>query len=176
MVLGVRMGWISCKKLGLAVAAGVLAASGAQAQDAAPVCEAGVGPLEEGGEAYLRVACGGKGVILGQVDDYQLVQLPSLGSTVALTTLEGSRRAWLIMKDDKGDLALEEITGTIARLAGRGARRDIDGLELDFSQINTGQLTAAIRSPNGGAAGLDLAAMVERSRAVRNTAASGDAN
>ena len=134
---------------------------------AARVCEASVAPLEEGGEAYLQVVCGTRGVILGQVDAHELIQVPSLRAAVAVTTLGGTKRAWLIMVNDDESVALEEITGTIARLGGRGARRDITGLDIEIEGLNTGQLTALVRRQSGDAVSLDIAAMVARSREVR---------
>ena len=156
-------------------AAGLLAGGAAQAQgqgagegqgNAAPVCSAANVAAEEGGKPYLLVSCRGRAVALGRVDSYELVQLPALKSTVAVTQSEGMRRAWLIMDNGEDNLALEEITGTIARLAGRPGKRNLEGIEVDFADINRGQLTAAIRRSGGESAALDLGAMVARSRAA----------
>ena len=151
----------------LLAASSALAATGVQAQGRAePVCTAAELPLEEGGEPYLRVSCGRMAVALGRVESYQLVQLPSLRSALVVTRSTGMRRAWLVMDNGDEGIALEEITGTITKLSGRGGQRDLSDLTLEYDDINRGQLTAAIRRPNGELASLDLGAMVTRSREV----------
>ena len=174
------MGFLPLRRLSVATAAVImLTAGGAQAQSQGgpgSTCEAIEAPIEEGGEAFLQVTCGTSGVILGRVDDHELVQIPSLDAAVAVTELAGTRRAWLIMHDNGSGIALEEITGTIARLAGRGASRDIKGLVIDFGDLNTGLLTAAVRAQGQVPVTLDLASLIERSRALRGSAAAGGAN
>lgn len=168
------------RRISVAAAAGVLlSAGGAQAQSQAPAaatCEATEAPIEEGGAAYLQVACGQAGVILGQVDSHELVLLPSLDAAVAVTELAGTRRAWLIMHEDGSSIALEEITGAIARLAGRGASRNMRGLVIDFGDLNTGLLTASVNAQGQVPVTLDLASLIERSRALRGSATTGNAN
>ena len=165
--------------LGLSASAGLaLVPSGAQAQGggAAKVCEATEIVAEEDVEPNLQIACGTAGLMLGRTDTHELIQLPSLDAAVVLTTRRNMRRAWLVMKDADGSLALEEITGTIARLGGRGARRDIDGLEIGFEDLNTGRLTAMVRSQGRDGVTLDIAGLVERSRASRGNAAAARTN
>ena len=167
--------------MNLAVGAGfALSASSVQAQSqtdgSSNVCEAAEVVLAEGIETELQIACGTAAVMLGRTDSHELIQLPSLNAAVALTVRQGTRRAWLVMKDPDGSLALEEITGTLARIGGRGARRDIDGMDIIFEDLNTGRLTALVRSQGRNDVTLDLAGMVGRSRAAREAASQARAN
>ena len=133
-------------------------------------CQGSVAPLEKGGKSFLQIVCAEKVVILGQADSYELIELPSLDAAVTISTFQGSQRAWLIIKEIDG-LALEEITGTIARLGGRGAQRDLDGLTVEFGELNLGQVNASVRSQGRNAVALDFTGMVARSRSARASAA-----
>ncbi len=129
----------------------------------------------------LQIVCGNAGAVLGQVEDYELTQLPALNAAVVVTTIEGSRRVWLVMDNGEKSLALEEITGTIARAAGRGAGSDIDGLDLNLGKGANGQITAAIMSSRNQAeknvqGSVDLAQLVERARDVRKSEPSRNGN
>lgn len=128
-----------------------------------------------GAEPELHVVCGQAGTMLGPVDGFEIADLPALRSAVVVTTLYGSKRAWLLMQEDERLLAVEEITGTIARAMGRGPQRKIDDLDLDLGRGAAGLLTAALKQgvqrPEGSSAPvtteIDLAALVARSRQVR---------
>ncbi len=149
----------------------------AQAVDASP-CKAFTIPVVEGGPEMLHVVCGNAGTILGQVDNYDLTQLPDLQAAVVTTSVEGSRRIWLVMKNEDNSLALEEITGTIARAAGREAGADVEGLDLDFGKGATGQLTANVMSSGNSVeasstdGAVDFSQLVERARTIRASDAS----
>lgn len=124
----------------------------------------------EGEGPQLYIVCGKYAVTLGSVDSYEFTQVPALRSAVIVTTLEGSRRAFLVIEHGEEGVALEEITGAIARKAGRGARSDIDGIQLNLRSAPTGLMAAAVRSADANGADsvtIDLSALVERSRAVR---------
>lgn len=161
----------------LILACCLFAASALQAQAAgsnAAVCSAfEISPVE--GEApQLAVACGSQGVSLGNVDSYELVQFPALDATVIVTTLDSAQRAFLLIKNGEDSVALEEITTAIAQDAGRGALSNIAGIRLDYGNAATGLITAAINSASANSnpsVAIDIAAMVERSRAVRMQAA-----
>jgi hypothetical protein len=128
-----------------------------------------------GAESELHVVCGQAGTTLGPVDGFEIADLPALRSAVVVTTLHGSKRAWLLMQEDERLLAVEEITGTIARAMGRGPQRKIDDLDLDLGRGAAGLLTAALKPgaqrPEGSSApsraDIDLAGLVARSRQVR---------
>lgn len=155
--------------------AALLAASssGATAQaPAAPLCRAFEEAIEPGGPRVLQVVCAKAGTVLGRVDAYQMSPLPALKAAVVVASLDRSRRVWLVTSEGERSLGVEEITGTIARAAGRGASTRLDGLELGFGDGATGQLTAGIMSvrdrKRGGAAGqVDLGQLVARMRAIR---------
>lgn len=133
-------------------------------------CEAANAPIEEDGPNYLQVTCGQMAVMLGRVESYEFTPLPALDAGIVVIEFGGVRRAWLITHDGGSDIALEEITGTIASLVGRGERRDITGLELDFGEPIRGRTTAVIRSKGAGSASLDVSGLVKRSRALRTNA------
>lgn len=138
---------------------------------ASPLCRAVESAPDSNDVRPLVVACGQGGVSLGPVDAYELIRLPALRAAVVVTSFDRSRRVWLITSEGGRELGLEEITGTIARAAGRGASLRLDGLELDFGDGATGQLTAGImsvRAEGGGASSkIDLTKLVARMRAVR---------
>ena len=161
---------------GLGLFLGMLAAAPpAMAQSIGGQSCAAANELFEGAaETVLVVSCKGAGAILGSVDGYELFQLPGLAAAVVVTERDTSRRAWLIIHQDDGPLQVEEITNTIARLAGRGARADIDGIELDFGQGGAGRLVGAIRSASrntegGGEVAIDFSELITRSRQVRSS-------
>ncbi|PZO66890.1 MAG: hypothetical protein DI636_10530 [Pelagerythrobacter marensis] len=157
---------------------GMPGAASAQSEQARPRCTGFERALAEGGAPQLHVVCGGAGVLLGPVDQHTIADLPSLQSSVVVTRLNGTQRVWLLMPEDDRRIAVEEITNTIAREAGRGPRGNIDDLDVDLSQGGAGRLTAALRRSalqqgaaerRVSAAGteIDLTAMVTRSRAIR---------
>lgn len=124
----------------------------------------------EGEDPKLYIACGKYAVTLGSVDSYEFTQVPALRSAVVVTTLEGSRRVFLVIEHGEEGVALEEITGAIARKAGRGARSDIEDIQLNLGSAPTGLMAAAVRSPEANDAAsvtIDLATLVERARAVK---------
>ncbi len=124
------------------------------------------------GPEMLQVVCGNAGTVLGQVDDYELVELPDEQAAVVTTSYEGSKRVWLVMQSGDNSLALEEITGTIARAAGVEASTNLDGVDLDFAKGATEPLNIGIASPGNligtvSSDGVDLSQLVDRARAVR---------
>lgn len=155
----------------------LLAANSLQAQvprSEAAVCSAHEITPIEGEPAQLAIACGGRGVSLGSVDSYELVQFPALNAAVVVTDFDSAKRAFLLIRSGEKDVALEEITTVISLKAGRGAQSNIAGISLDYGSATTGLIRAAVNSAgaNGNAPiSIDFAAMVERSRAVRMQAA-----
>lgn len=170
------MGQISIGAMQVVLAASSLVSTPISAQaseDSRSDCAAYETSPVKGEDPQLYVACGKYAVTLGSVDSYELVQLPGLRSAMVVTTLEGSQRAFLVIEDGAEGVALEEITGTIARAAGRGAKSDISGIQLDLGSAATGLMSAV--SSSTGATGvdsvtIDLPALVGRSRAVRGKA------
>lgn len=174
---------------GLAVLAGLSFHSEsllAQADVASP-CKTYLGSLDEGGAEVLQIVCGNAAAVLGQVDDYELVDLPALDAAIVVTTLNQSRRVWLAMPDGDKALILEELTGTMARAAGRGATANIEGIDLNLDQIAAGQLAASVVSQQSGiaseavqgsdaVANVDFAKLVARARATHGEDTSGSAN
>ena len=83
-----------------------------------------------------------------------------------------SRRIWLAVADDAKSLIREEITGTIAHAAGRGASGNVDGLELNFAEDRMGHAAATIEGASNSVAGgaaeeVDVSQLVERARSIR---------
>lgn len=154
-------------------------AGGMAQSPASPLCRAVEGPLDGSAVKSLTVACGQAGLSLGQVDAFELIQLPALRAAVVVTSFDRARRVWLVTIEGDRELGLEELTGTIARAAGRGTSMRLDGLEFDVGPGATGRLTASVmsvrnRTDGGGASSeIDLAAMVSRMRSIRSAAGGG---
>lgn len=159
----------------LALQAEATAAQPTPGAGSAPSCEGFEQPPSAGLEPVLHVVCGRAGTMLGPVDAFEMVDLPALRSAVVVSTLHGSKRVWLVMQEGDRVLAVEEITGTVARSMGRGPHRRIDDLDLDLGRGAAGLLTASLKPgtqrPGGASAptraDIDLAGLVARARQVR---------
>ena len=158
--------------LPLAFAAFLMATSSLHAQASqspAVVCSAFQSSPVDDLPSQLNVICGQYAVSLGTVDSYELVQFPAIEAAVAVTTLDGVQRAFLLIRNEDGGVALEEITTAIAQQAGRGVQPSISGIRLAFDNAVTGVMTATVNSAGANSnapVSIDIAAMVERSRAV----------
>lgn len=151
-----------------AAVASPIAAGPASAQGTAPpLCSAFEFSPPASEVKEVGISCAGSAALLGRFDSYDFVRLPSLRAGVVVVTLDGSRRVWLAMKEDGQTLAVEEITGTIERLTGRGVGAGLDGVNIDFGPQSAGRLTASINASGNGPTALDLAELVGRSRAMR---------
>jgi len=158
----------------------VLPLATAKAQDAPqPLCRGVQEPGRDDVARLLLIDCGGAAAMLGQADAVDIENLPDLASAVVVASLGGTRRAWLVMREGERSLTVEEITGTIARAAGRGASARLDRLQLGYPGGEDGQTRRNVMSvrlpgaqPMQGE--VDLARLVERSRAVRAAAPTTD--
>lgn len=134
--------WLSL--LGAGPAFMALAASPAAAQEAPPVvADDATSPCRvaaiDGGERRpreLRASCREYGLMLGPVSEYQVIASESLEATLVDARLGGDRRVLLLSIQMDGQPPLiEDLTGQIARAAGRGPMSAIDGVELDFKSF-----------------------------------------
>jgi hypothetical protein len=82
----------------------------------------------------LTAACRDNALVLGPADAWEVVENQTLEATIIDLTWSGERRVFMISFHD-GEPLLEDLGGTLARSAGRGARADLTGLEIDFSSF-----------------------------------------
>ncbi len=152
----------------------------AVAQDTPPppslaLCEAEVPAVSAVAEPSLVATCGKQSFPLGPIDSFRVVDLPHLGSSLVVTSKDGERRIWLLIGLDAGVFVREDISGVVARSAGRGASRNLKGLEIEIDGKGAeGELRALVgagaRSGSSGQGGVDLRDIVARARAVDQTA------
>ena len=151
------------------------ASADAQPAGPSPLCRSFERTYGNDDRPMLHVSCGEAGAVLGAADDHRLYGLPALKAAVIVTVFNGERRVWLVMDGDDGTLAVEELSGTIARAAGRGASGRLDDLEFGFGSDAPGRQNAAVmsfrnRGEGGGAGEIDIGQLIARAREVRGAA------
>jgi hypothetical protein len=117
-------------------------------------------------DGQLFAVCKGKAFVLGHADFYVLVENPGLEATIVDLIRNGERRV-LMISFPKGEPLLEDITGTLAKSAGRGAMSGLKDVQLDFSSfVQDGKVRAASTGEAGRSGevnmGLQIAAEVSR--------------
>ena len=166
--------------LGRVISASVLLScsvtTGALAQpEAFEPCRAVETSDEEAGAAILYVLCDGAATGLGRVESYELINLPDLNAAIAVTTFDGTERTWMLIRGDAGPV-LEEITGSIARIADAGKKAGIENLNSDPASSLAQSAKPVIGSPSdtGALFSAEVAALVARSRSIARTAEVGE--
>lgn len=89
----------------------------------------------------LRAVCKGRVFFLGPVTTFQAVANEGLNAELIEARFDSERRVWLLTVQEDGRTLQEDLTGQIARAAGRGPMSGIEGIELDFKQFaQTGEV------------------------------------
>jgi hypothetical protein len=118
-------------------------------------------PGEADGAETLVANCRGQGLILGRATEYRTFVNPSLNATVVDIRLGSDRRVLLLSLGKDGRPLLENISGEIARVAGKGPMSTIADVGVDFGGFARDGNVAVQPSPSvGGGGQLALGAQV----------------
>ena len=128
-------------------------------------CQALEVATEEVGASILYIICDGTATGLGVVHSYELTNLPDLNAAVAVTTLDGTDRAWILVRGD-GVPALEEITGSIGGISGAGVGEGTLSEESKSPSFRSPMNVAGLSGRGESTDPSDIAALVARSRIV----------
>jgi hypothetical protein len=95
---------------------------------------------EDAGEGALKnlgASCQGRGLMLGQVDHFDVVDNVKLSATLVDARRPGGRRILLLAPGDDGEPIVSDMTGQIALAAGRGIMSEINDIAIDFGAFST---------------------------------------
>lgn len=95
------------------------------------------GQMSEGERArgVLLLQCGDVGINLGEAESYRLFRNPPDGLMLVELERAGHLYVYLLADDPDNGVVVENVTGSLAREAGRTATSRIDNLVLDYSQV-----------------------------------------
>jgi hypothetical protein len=106
-----------------------------------------------GRASELGASCNGRGLLLGDVSNYQVIADPTLNAIVVDKHLGGERRLILITIRTDGRPLVEDITGDLAVAAGRGVMSNLVGLDVNlgsFASNGTIAVSPAARDQTSG--------------------------
>jgi hypothetical protein len=83
----------------------------------------------------LRAVCRGRGVILGPASTFVAIANDALQATLVDAHLGDSRRILMLSVQDDGEPLVEDLSGQVARAAGRGPMAELTGIDLDFKRF-----------------------------------------
>ena len=125
----------------------------------------------------LHAKCPGGGLVLGRATAFEAVSNEELKATLVDAYLGTSRRVLLLTVQDDGKGFAEDLTGQIARTAGRGPMSNIDGVELDFKQFAlTGDIGVRGRPEDRGRAKGDKIGVAQQIALARNRSGAGSSS
>jgi len=118
-------------------------------------------------DGQLMAVCDGKAFVLGLADIYEVVENSSLEATIIDLARAGERRV-LMISSPAGEPLLEDISGTLAKSAGRGPMSRLDDVTIDFSSFAEDGTIRTASADAGGVTGevdmeLQIAAEASRS-------------
>jgi hypothetical protein len=154
----VRLSYKRVVRVGIALTATWLGAGSAAAQETSPAgadpsgrsCQVVALDAAEGQAGQVFAGCRGLGLFLGQADVFEVHTYPALPATLVDVRRGGERRLLLISFPRDDAPLVEDLTGQIARLAGRSAMSAIDGVEVDLA---TFARDGVVEVRSGGARG-----------------------
>jgi len=123
----------------------------------------------------LRAVCNNRVLFLGPVTTFQATENQALKAELIDSYFGNERRVWLLTVQDDGQTLREDLTGQIARAAGRGPMSRIDGIQIDVTQFaQTGEV--GVLGPPEERAGaradkIELAEQIALERSRRASAA-----
>lgn len=103
-----------------------------------------------GEQSILRAVCGSTGIRLGEVDSFQSATNATTGALAIRTVSRGVIRVLLVTADAGGRVLVQDISGELARTAGRHPDAGLAGVTIDLQPFAT--LPAIGVSLLGGAA------------------------
>lgn len=117
----------------------------------------------EGRPQELRAKCKDRGLALGRVTAFEAIFSEQSQATLIDAHLGDQRRVLLVTVRNDGTPLAEDLTGQIARAAGRGPMSDIAGIELDLKQFaKTGEIGLRGRPEDRARAKADRIAVGEQ--------------
>jgi hypothetical protein len=120
-----------------------------------------------GGAKELRASCNGRGFLLGSVSAFDVVNNKDLSAMLVDARLGDQRR--ILMLSVQGEQPLvENLTGQIALIAGRGPMSDLSGVDLDLSRFANAGVVGVRGQPEKGklakGGDVDLGQQISRER------------
>lgn len=107
-------------------------------------------------DGQLIAICHERGIVLGHADSYQVIQNRRLDATIVDLIWAGRRRVLMISFPD-GEPLLEDLSGTLAKAAGRGPMSSLDGVAVSFDSFaEDGKVQAASSEDPGKSGELNL--------------------
>lgn len=123
------------------LAAAVPVAAGAQESAAevspAPLCTIAEKSSERGAIDAVIAICGTQGVWLGRADKVELIENRVIGATLVDLRRGFTRRILMITTVEGHAPLVDDVTGQLARAAGRGPLSGLEGVRLDLGRFAT---------------------------------------
>jgi len=126
--------------VGLALLASALPASAQSETASAPqaeapkhICELQSVDLAQGAAQELHAICGDRGLVLGPVSEFSVLANDNLNTMLVDVQYQGDRRILLLSIGKDGLPMVENLTGQIARAAGKGPMSAIDDVTVDLT-------------------------------------------
>ena len=101
----------------------------------APICHVESVEIAADAPMQLQAACGTHGLILGPVSTFSVSTNGDLNAMLVDVTYQGKRRLLMLSLGDDGFPTLQNVTGQIARLAGKGPMSGIDDVDVDLTNF-----------------------------------------
>lgn len=120
-------------------------------------------------EGRIVASCRGQGLILGRADSFRVIENRQLEAMVIDLVRDGERRVLMISFPDDEPL-LEDITGTLAKAAGRGPMSSIEGVEIELGGFEQDS-RIAVRSPPEAGRGIARTSEVDLGQGLATEAA-----
>ena len=136
-------------------------------------CMFGLSEPGSGTRKMLIASCAGQGVLLGEVDSYEIIPNSRLRATLVDSRFRGIRQIRMISLSADGVPVVEDLTGQIAYQVGRGATGSIESLTLDLSAFTAnGGIGLEDGNPSDGqrrnaGARIDLTPQIERAKQLQ---------
>lgn len=101
----------------------------------------------------LIAVCGKRAITLGHVDNFDVQRHGPSGAIVVTIETTGERRVLLVRPDGPKGALLEDLTGDIAKAAGRASDLGLEGLEVDLAGLTPLQATTPLLKSVGSIKG-----------------------
>ena len=101
----------------------------------APICHVEAIEIAADAPMQLQAACGTHGLLLGPVSTFSVSANGDLNAMLVDVTYQGKRRLLMLSLGDDGFPTLQNVTGQIARLAGKGPMSGIDDIDVDLTNF-----------------------------------------
>ena len=101
--------------------------------------------------SILLANCQGQGLILGPATEFKVIESDALRATLVDVHSGRERRILMLSLGEAGQPVLENLTSQLSRAAGRGARSNLAGVELDLQTFaRSGEIAVRGRPEDTG--------------------------